>query len=99
VGRDPPAPSRPANRTGGVDGGRIDVELADLGDLEQVRRLGERLLERLDRLDVLINNAGALLRNYTRAPDGHELTITCTCSHSSPHAGLLPLLEASAPRG
>jgi len=57
-------------------GGRIDVELADLGDLEQVRRLGERLLERLDRLDVLINNAGALLRTYTRAPDGHELTIT-----------------------
>jgi len=96
----PPAPSRPGEPYGRAvsTGGRIDVELADLGDLEQVRRLGERLLERLDRLDVLINNAGALLRNYTRAPDGHELTITVhLLAQFALTQGLLPLLEASAP--
>jgi NAD(P)-dependent dehydrogenase (short-subunit alcohol dehydrogenase family) len=99
VGRDPTRSEQARRTVRAVStGGRIDVELADLGDLEQVRRLGERLLERLDRLDVLINNAGALLRNYTRAPDGHELTITVhLLAQFALTQGLLPLLEASAP--
>jgi len=99
VGRDPTRSEQARRTVRAVStGGRIDVELADLGDLEQVRRLGERLLERLDRLDVLINNAGALLRTYTRAPDGHELTITVhLLAQFALTQGLLPLLEASAP--
>jgi NAD(P)-dependent dehydrogenase (short-subunit alcohol dehydrogenase family) len=39
-------------------GGSIDVALADLSLLAQVRQLAADLHERLDRIDVLVNNAG-----------------------------------------
>jgi NAD(P)-dependent dehydrogenase (short-subunit alcohol dehydrogenase family) len=43
-----------------VPGAELRVLLADLADLEQVRRLAERFGEQFDRLDVLVNNAGYL---------------------------------------
>jgi dehydrogenase/reductase SDR family member 12 len=48
---------------------------ADMGDLEQVRHLAERLLADHDRLDVLIHNAGALDPERRAAPDGTEATV------------------------
>ena len=54
----------------------LDVELytADLSDLGSVRRATARILEREPRLDVLVNNAGALLPERTLSVDGFEMT-------------------------
>lgn len=53
----------------------ISQVAADMGDLDQVRHLAERVLADHDRLDVLIHNAGALSRERRVAPDGTEATI------------------------
>ncbi len=37
---------------------KVEVEIVDLGSLESVRQFCHRMKERLDRLDILINNAG-----------------------------------------
>ncbi|MGE5211172.1 MAG: SDR family NAD(P)-dependent oxidoreductase [Acidobacteriota bacterium] len=48
---------------------------ADMGDLDQVRHLAERILAEHERLDVLIHNAGALDPVRRVAPDGTEATV------------------------
>lgn len=48
---------------------------ADMGDLDQVRHLAQRVLADHDRLDVLIHNAGALDPERHVAPDGTEATV------------------------
>ena len=53
---------------------RVDVLLADLADLGQVRRAAAEFNARYPRLDVLVNNAGLLFgaeREFS--PDGNEL--------------------------
>ena len=56
----------------GTDPGYV---VADTGDLDAVRRAAEILRSRHDRIDVLIQNAGALDAEYHRAPSGIELTV------------------------
>lgn len=53
----------------------ITTVAADMGDLDQVRAMAEVVLERHDRLDVLIHNAGALTNERRTAPDGTEATV------------------------
>ena len=71
---------------------------ADLASLEEVRKFAERIRSDYDRLDVLVNNAGVLLRERQVSRDGHELQFAVNYL-----AGflltrlLLPLLVASAP--
>ncbi len=48
---------------------------ADMGDLDQVRQLAERVLADHDRLDVLIHNAGALTPERHVTADGTEATV------------------------
>jgi NAD(P)-dependent dehydrogenase (short-subunit alcohol dehydrogenase family) len=48
---------------------------ADMGDLDQVRHLAQRVLADHDRLDVLIHNAGALDPERRVAPGGTEATV------------------------
>jgi dehydrogenase/reductase SDR family protein 12 len=54
--------------------GDVQVDLCDLGDLGAVRHYAERLRKELPRLDVLVNNAGALVSERTLSVDGIELT-------------------------
>lgn len=56
--------------------GTVTQELADLEDLEQVGALGERLRSRPRPVEVLVHNAGALLRRYHASPQGTETTVT-----------------------
>jgi NAD(P)-dependent dehydrogenase (short-subunit alcohol dehydrogenase family)/uncharacterized protein YndB with AHSA1/START domain len=56
-------------------GGAIETELADLSLLTDVRQLSARLLRRHERIDVLINNAGALFNRYGQTPEGIEWTM------------------------
>ena len=43
---------------------KVEVELLDLADLESVRNFAKRMNSKLERLDILINNAGKRLLKY-----------------------------------
>ncbi len=51
-----------------------EVVLGDFASQAEVRRVGEELSRRLDRLDVLINNHGVTLLRRSETPDGFEST-------------------------
>lgn len=80
--------------------GNNDVHLmvADMASQASIRALATAVRERFDRLDVLVNNAGATNAERQESPDGIELTFAVN------HLGyflltnlLLDLLKASAP--
>jgi NAD(P)-dependent dehydrogenase (short-subunit alcohol dehydrogenase family) len=48
--------------------------VADFGDLAQVRKLAAQLRAACPRIDVLVNNAGAIMPGFERTADGHEKT-------------------------
>lgn len=52
---------------------RLEVELADLASLTEVRALAERLLA-AGGVDVVVHNAGAMEPERVRTEDGHERT-------------------------
>ena len=72
--------------------------LADLSSQGDVRRLADQVKERIPRLDVLLNNAGAIFLSNRSSVDGIEMTFALN------HLGyfllttlLLDLLKDSAP--
>jgi retinol dehydrogenase-14 len=72
--------------------------LTNLASLAQVRRLAADLTARLDRIDVLVNNAGALHATRKVTVDGLEMNFAV--NHLAPFLLtnlLLPKLKASAP--
>ena len=81
------------------EGGEADEPLsADFGSLAEVRRLAAELLERHQRIHVLVNNAGLVSGGRKLTPDGHELTFAV--NHLAPFLLtnlLLDRLRASAP--
>lgn len=73
---------------------RVEFRIADLSSLQDVLRLAEELRRDLERIDVLINNAGAIFTTDRKSPDDIEMTWALN------HFGyfwltveLLPLLE------
>ena len=52
----------------------ISGVVADMADLDAVRRAADAIHERHERLDALIHNAGALSSQLTLSPDGTEVT-------------------------
>lgn len=73
-------------------------ERADFASFDEVRALASRLLERFERVDVLVNNAGAVYGRRELSADGHELTFAV--NHLAPFLLtnlLLDRLRASAP--
>ncbi|HEY5155036.1 MAG TPA: SDR family NAD(P)-dependent oxidoreductase [Acidimicrobiales bacterium] len=90
IGRTEAARRAIMERTGNPD---IEIGVADLGVLDDVRRFAEMLLRYHDRLDVVINNAGALVRDRQITVDGLELTTqTHVVAPFLLTAQLLPLL-------
>jgi NAD(P)-dependent dehydrogenase (short-subunit alcohol dehydrogenase family) len=55
-------------------GGVADVLVADLSVAAEVRRLAQEVRARYERLDVLVNNAGAVFTTRQENRDGIELT-------------------------
>ncbi len=55
-------------------GHRPRVFLADLGDLEAIRRVGAEVQAALPRIHVLVNNAGAYFPTRGESPQGFERT-------------------------
>jgi NAD(P)-dependent dehydrogenase (short-subunit alcohol dehydrogenase family) len=72
---------------------------ADLASLDAVSTFAEEILEKYDRLDLLVNNAAAVSgQERQTSADGHELAFAVNyLSHFLLTHRLLPLLEASAP--
>jgi dehydrogenase/reductase SDR family protein 12 len=52
----------------------VEVIVADLADLDAVRRAAAELQESTTRIDALIHNAGALVSTLQRVDGGHERT-------------------------
>ena len=52
----------------------IDILIADLSSMAQVKRLGQEILEKYPKIDVLLNNAGAFFQERQETVDGFELT-------------------------
>jgi NAD(P)-dependent dehydrogenase (short-subunit alcohol dehydrogenase family) len=69
----------------------VDVLLADLSSQSAVRRLAAEILDRNPRLDVLVNNAGAINTQPRVAGDGIELT--WAVNHLAPFLLTTLLLE------
>jgi len=53
---------------------QVDFLVADLSSQADIRRLAGQFLERYPRLDVLVNNAGALFLKRQESVDGIEMT-------------------------
>jgi NAD(P)-dependent dehydrogenase (short-subunit alcohol dehydrogenase family) len=54
--------------------GEVDLVVADLSSMGDVRRAAEEILAKHDTIDVLVNNAGALIMDRTLTKDGYEAT-------------------------
>lgn len=52
----------------------VNFIAADLSNQDQVRRLGQQILDRYPRIDVLVNNAGGMFRRRILSADGIEMT-------------------------
>lgn len=75
---------------------RFPVVVADMGSLASVRAAAQQVLETEDRLDVLVDNAGAIFPERTVGPDGIEGTLAVLVI--GPFAlisALLPLLRST----
>lgn len=82
-----------ADDTGNQD---LEAVLADLADQDQVRHAAKQVHGLTDRLDVLINNAGAVLKERRFSPEGNEAQFAV--NHLAPFLlthELLDLLQAT----
>ena len=83
---------------GSPGGATPDVLIADLAVQAEVRQVAEEIARRYQRVQVLINNAGAMYTSRQLTPDGVERT--WAVNHLAPFALttlLLDLLQSSAP--
>ena len=73
---------------------KIDLLLGDLSSLAEVRAVAAAFRAKYDRLDVLVNNAGALFNDYKLSADGFEMTFALNhLSYFLLTHELLPLLK------
>ena len=74
TGRDRARADAAADEVRAAGGERVDVFVADLSSQAEVRRMAAEVLERLPRIDVLINNAGGYWKTRHVTADGLEHT-------------------------
>lgn len=98
VGRDPARLSAALDAIRARTGASADGRLCDLTSLTDVRRLADHLRRDPGRLDVLINNAGAVHARRELTPDGFEATFAVNhLAHFLLTTRLMDRLTASAP--
>ena len=99
VARDPERGERSRAQVSALaTGAPAELQLCDLAELDSVRALAGRLLERHAGVDVLVNNAGVMAPERTSSPDGIELAFAVNVV--APFlltARLLPGLRSAAP--
>jgi retinol dehydrogenase-14 len=74
VGRSPAKLAQAAERVKDAGALEVDTFVADFASLESVRGLAAELRAKLDRIDVLVNNAGGVNDKRTLTADGLEST-------------------------
>lgn len=75
-------------------GDRFPIVVADMAALDSVRAAAEWILASEPRLDVVVDNAGAMFPERAESPDGIEATFaTMVVGPFALIAGLLPLLR------
>jgi NAD(P)-dependent dehydrogenase (short-subunit alcohol dehydrogenase family) len=75
---------------------RFPIVVADMGSLRSVRAAVASILDSESRLDVLVDNAGAIFAERIDGPDGIEATLaTLVVGPFALVSGLLPLLRRS----
>jgi len=52
---------------------KVECEKLDLADLQSVRQFAELMNSKLNRLDLLINNAGIMMCPYWKTKDNFEM--------------------------
>jgi len=73
---------------------RVGTVVADLASLDSVGEAVDRILDREPRLDVIVDNAGAMFPSRRETPDGIEMTLaTMVVGPFALVSGLLPLLR------
>jgi retinol dehydrogenase-14 len=98
TGRDRGRTERAAGEIRAAGGGQVDVFVADLSCQSEVRRLADEVLQRLSRIDVLVNNVGGYWNTRHVTADGLERTFAL--NHLAPFLLtnlLLDRLQQSAP--
>ena len=98
TGRDRPRADGVAREIHAVGGGNVDVFVADLSSRSEVRLLADEVLQRLSRIDVLVNNVGGHWNTRHVTADGLERTLAL--NHLAPFLLtdlLLDRLKQSAP--
>ena len=76
----------------------VDLMICDLASMAAIRQFTKSFKEQYDRLDALINNAGAVINKYDVTPEGFERTLAV--NYLAPFLlthDLLPLLKETAP--
>ena len=94
TGRDPGRTEAAAREIRAAGGGPVDVFVADLSAQAEVRRLADDVLQRLPRLDVLVNNVGGYWNTRHVTADGLERTFAL--NHLAPFLLTNLLLERLA---
>ncbi len=99
TGRHPVRAEAAAREIRAVGSGRVDVFVADLSSLREVKRMADDVLQRLSRLDVLVNNAGGYWSSRHRTAEGLEQTFAL--NHLAPFllTGLLLDRLGQGPEG
>lgn len=98
TGRDRGRAEAAARDIRAAGGGPVDVFIADLSSQSEVRRLAGEVLQRLSRIDVLVNNAGGYWNTRHVTADGLERTFAV--NHLAPFlltSLLMDRLNRSAP--
>ena len=81
-------------------GNKVEVEQLDLASLKSVRECASHLVDRLDKIDILINNAGVMTCPEWKTEDGFDMQFgTNHLGHFLLTELLLPLLKNSASGG
>ena len=76
----------------------IDLLMADLAVMQEVRDLAEQVISRYHRLDILLNNAGGYFAKHELTSDGLERTFALNhMSYFLLTNKLMELLKSSAP--
>ena len=92
-GRDPDKGARAVADLQGRSGNpAIEFLPADFSSLDEVRRLAAAIIERAPRIDVLVNNAGAMYVKRALSTDGYEKTFAV--NHLAPFLLTHLLLDA-----
>jgi dehydrogenase/reductase SDR family protein 12 len=75
----------------------VGTVVADLASLDSVGEAVDRILDREPRLDVIVDNAGAMFPSRRETPDGIEMTLaTMVVGPFALVSGLLPLLRQTS---